>query len=138
MTKIALSKPIKVELAGGRVVEQDYLEFSDITVDDSIKYLNSSLLGKKMELMDIIRGLYDNIPEDETGKEKEKRELEAGVKASKEFFNIFDDNDIINMVCALSKFSIKEIGQIPLFELTDMAGEILPFLLPFRIKDSKN
>jgi hypothetical protein len=137
MSKIVLNKPIKVKLADGREIEQEYLEFSDITVDDSIKYLGNSFLGKKMEFMDIMCGLYDDVPEEETQEEKDKRELDAGIQAGKEFFKIFDDKDIIDMVCALSKMPRESIGTIPFFALSDMVGEILPFLLPSQIPDGK-
>ena len=74
---------------------------------------------------------------DETEDQKNERELKAGIAMGKEFFKIFDDQDIINIVCALSKLSKEAIGQIPFFSLSEMIGEILPFLLPSLTENGK-
>ena len=142
MTRIQLNTPIEVE-EDGRIIKQDYLELSRVTVKDVKQYLSGSFLSKKMEFQDMMLGLQDKYPEPkkdekESEEDQSKRHTKIGREMGKQFFEIFNDNDIVNMLGALSKLPVKALETIDFFDISDMIGEITPFLLPSQIMTGKS
>jgi len=147
MTRIKLSTPIKVKTEDGREIEQDYLEFSRITVGDAKKYLSGSFLSKKLEYQTVCMEIYADSPSQKFTEDKKLTKTEqagvdqffitAGTTISSAFFKIFDDDDIVSMIAALSKLPIDCIEQIDFFDISDLTGEIAPFLLPSQTQAGK-